>query len=1301
MEKLHLKVLALLLLIGITATGQTLSEGKQNYSPKEFFKSKKDFQNTRYQSDYFVNLNFNKSLSIEDQQRLEKAGVQLIQATAEGEYLVALNKSLKEEDLIDLGVETIIKKNSKEKLSKDIRDFNIPTWAAKSGTQVKVGIVFNKSVSPYRIQTILEEYDAQIEPKENFNGFIQLATLQMDQLSDLANHPLVMNIDFLQEPESNLNFENRSITKVNAIQSSLSGQTNLRGKGVCIGIGDGGELGNHWDFGSRVNNKADGTYSSFGSHGDHVTGIIGSSGNVNPRHRGIAPEATLVTQKTSLITYYLEDYYDQHGMVITNNSYGTSANCATNGTYNYTSIGLDNQLNDFEDVLHIFAAGNSGGGTCGDYPKGFRTVLRYYQAAKNVLTVGNVTESRVVNNSSSRGPVLDGRLKPELVAVGTSVMSTGREFNYYNSSGTSMAAPATAGIVGLMYEQYKLLNNEVNPSGALMKAIACNTAEDLGNAGPDFTYGFGLINARRAINVIENEQYYGGNISNGGTASQVITVPNNTAQLKVMLYWSDVEGSLDADVALVNDLDLSVGTAGGVRLPLILDPTAARVEELAVEGVDRLNNIEQVVIQNPSSGLYTVNVSAFNIPIGAQDFWVTYEFVKEETKLTHPIGGEVFNSASSILVQWEAPKSNTSEFKIEWSLNNGGSWELIEDDIAATERSHRWTLPATYTEQALVRIVNKATGEGVTSVAPFKVISSPGPLVINSGCAHTLDLSWEDIPEIDKYKVLMLTEAGYEEVAEVTENSYNAAGAYFPGETYWFAIQGITSTGSKSNRTIAKSGRVISGIVCDWKNDGVTFLPVHEEVRAHTSDSLTSSHPIKVKVFNAGINELTQFELKYSINGNPAVSETFNLVIPSGDSLEVEFTQTADLSAADEYFIETWMIVPEDTHTENDYLPSVPYATQLNNDQLEIPYSEDFENYNTVTYQESQFAVDQKINMDVFTGEKGEVSIGKHSDRFVLTLKPKSIWQDGITYSKARMTYNLSDYLRAVDPVLLSFDYKGHSYINVPDWGSNDSQLLMRGSDQDEWVVLYDFEYEADWISIPAIDISAKLADAGQLFSSSFQIQFVQDGLFGMDIDNINITTGSRLAVSWGGFEVKGNEDGHVDVDWSTVEEIDNNHFEVQVASGNANDLDFKTIGIVSGQGNSDNTNHYQYVDTTPNKTGIRYYRIKQVDFDGTTTYTEIQQLRFNESTASVSAYPNPMMDDLFVHIELQEDEDITLQLVDLTGRVLHTQPMYLLAGNHDFPLEIESDLAAGFYSLRIVKAGRDPESIRIQKIRD
>ena len=159
---------------------------------------------------------------------------------------------------------------------------------------------------------------------------------------------------------------------------------------------------------------------------------------------------------------------------------------------------------------------------------------------------------------------------------------------------------------------------------------------------------------------------------------------------------------------------------------------------------------------------------------------------------------------------------------------------------------------------------------------------------------------------------------------------------------------------------------------------------------------------------------------------------------------------------------------------------------------------------------------------------------------------------------------------------------------------------------------------------------------------------------------------------------------------------------EVQVANtSNGQAFDFRTIGIVPAKGNSSITNQYEYVDTTPNKTGNRYYRIKQVDIDGTTTYTDIRQLRFNESITTFSAYPNPVRDDLFIHYEAEQEEDVNFQLVDMTGRILHTQPMHFVEGNHDFRFDLGTNLPEGFYSIQIIRPNNKSQSFRINKIRD
>ena len=141
---------------------------------KEFTSSKKDFQESRYKSDYFVNIKFLKSLNIEQQTKLAEAGIVLIQPSGEQEYLVACDKEVKASTLEAFGAKEVIRKISTLKLSQDVLLNDIPAWAEKGNDRAKVSIVFNRNVSPYEIQTILEEYDADVAPEENFRGFIQL-----------------------------------------------------------------------------------------------------------------------------------------------------------------------------------------------------------------------------------------------------------------------------------------------------------------------------------------------------------------------------------------------------------------------------------------------------------------------------------------------------------------------------------------------------------------------------------------------------------------------------------------------------------------------------------------------------------------------------------------------------------------------------------------------------------------------------------------------------------------------------------------------------------------------------------------------------------------------------------------------------------------------------------------------------------------------------------------------------------------------------------------------------------------------
>src|SRR4030095_14892871 len=120
-----------------------------------------------------------------------------------------------------------------------------------------------------------------------------------------------------------------------------------------------------------------------------------------------------------------------------------------------------------------------------------------------------------------------------------------------------------------------------------------------------------------------------------------VNVPANTAQVKIMLYWNDPAANVLASHTLVNDLDLEVINPSSVTvLPAILDTVPANVNNTATTGADHINNIEQVVINNPSAGNYTVRVKPFAITQGSpQEYFIAYDIVPVSTILTFPVGG--------------------------------------------------------------------------------------------------------------------------------------------------------------------------------------------------------------------------------------------------------------------------------------------------------------------------------------------------------------------------------------------------------------------------------------------------------------------------------------------------------------------------------------------------------------------------------------------------------------------------------------------------------------------------------------
>ena len=262
------------------------------------------------------------------------------------------------------------------------------------------------------------------------------------------------------------------------------------------------------------------------------------------------------------------------------------------------------------------------------------------KVAKNTIVVGatfDVTADPYVSSDieitsfSSYGATDDGRIKPDLVGNGNSLYSSTAESDtsYGRLSGTSMSAPNVTGSSLLVIEHF---NNELeySPLAATTKGLLIHTASDAGNVGPDFVYGWGLVNAEAAVNLVteaaddslESAQIAEMNFD-GTEVSQVVN-SDGTTPLKVTISWTDLAGtplpsSLDDPTPLlVNDLDLWITGPDGTHLPWTLDGTNPEAPAVRTSS-NHVDNVEQVLIDAPAAGAYTIHVGG-NLTSNDQNF---------------------------------------------------------------------------------------------------------------------------------------------------------------------------------------------------------------------------------------------------------------------------------------------------------------------------------------------------------------------------------------------------------------------------------------------------------------------------------------------------------------------------------------------------------------------------------------------------------------------------------------------------------------------------------------------------------
>ncbi len=454
----------------------------------------------------------------------------------------------------------------------------------------------------------------------------------------------------------------------------------------------------------------DGPADARSGHGTHVAGSILGNGSAwqalgqqGAAVRGPAYEATLVfqaiEQRLKWTDAYRQAYYRQYrryppdyglaglpadlkgvfqqaydaGARIHSNSWGGGAF----GAYDDYAEAVDRFMWEHKDFLVLIAAGNDGedGDRDGVVDPGSVTPPG---TAKNCITVGAAESVRAqggyqralgslwpdnysvaplkddmpsdnaddVAAFSSRGPTRDGRVKPDLVAPGTNILSTRSSAlqssspgwgvwtasnRYMFNGGTSMATPLAAGAAALVRQYLRTVKRRANPSAALIKATLLHGAayrryrhEPVGEGLYDWSQGWGHLDLRTSLELpgaAEVEvRWYDQRVGlNTGQSWRWSCAVNDTSvALAFTLVWTDYPGSPSIYPNLVNDLDLVVTSPSGA---IFYGNTRNGTPGGAP---DRINNVERLVIAQPEPGRYRIRVRAFNVPSGPQDFSLVY-----------------------------------------------------------------------------------------------------------------------------------------------------------------------------------------------------------------------------------------------------------------------------------------------------------------------------------------------------------------------------------------------------------------------------------------------------------------------------------------------------------------------------------------------------------------------------------------------------------------------------------------------------------------------------------------------------
>ncbi len=543
-------------------------------------------------------------------------------------------------------------------------------------------------------------------------------------------------------------------------------------------------------------------------HASIMASLVAGAGTSNPQGRGVARGSRLVSSSFLDLLPDPDADYAALNISVQNHAYGVEVE----NYYGAGALAYDESTRQHPDLLHVFSSGNQGalsGGTSGTYAhlSGFANLTGNFKMAKNVLLVGAVDSFGQVTPFSSRGPAYDGRIKPDLVA-----------FGYDGTSGAAALVSGSAAVIRQAYfEKYGLY-----PSAALLRAILIGSADDLGLPGPDFSSGYGNLNLKKAVELVQ-DQFLAEGVSSQGTQQEfIITIPAQTSQLTITLAWNDVPAAPNAAQSLVNDLDLEVQAPdGSIWQPWQLNafPHPDSLMRPAKTGRDSVNNLEQVTVPNPAAGAYRVLVKGRILPAGEQSYALAgLSIPLARFTWTYPLRRDPAASGKEAVLRW-ASTFAAEKGILDWKPAGSSAWQTF-DTIQLAAGNQRWNLPDTVTPTQVRMRIN-----GAEFLSDTFLIAPELRMRIGFQCPDSLMLQWPALAPGLHYRVWGLGDKYLAPLFSTLDTTVILQKSAFPQQN--FAVSTLNSDETVEGPISGAPDIFTQGAGC-YLNNLLAFLNVNQ-----------------------------------------------------------------------------------------------------------------------------------------------------------------------------------------------------------------------------------------------------------------------------------------------------------------------------------------------------------------------------------------------------------------------------------------------------------------------------------------